>query len=43
MDDVSCIAFFFDCIDETAEMIREFKIYPVALILKLNDVEGTTY
>lgn len=36
------LLFFFDCIDETAEMIRELKIYPIDLILKLNDVDETT-
>ncbi len=37
------LLFFFDCIDEIAEMIRELKIYPIELILKLNDVEEATY
>ena len=32
------LLFFFDCIEETAEMIRELRIYPVDLILKFNDM-----
>lgn len=31
------IIFFFDCIKLTSEMIRELRIYPVDLVLRLND------
>ena len=31
------LLFFFDCIAETSEMIRELRIYPIDMILKLND------